>query len=402
VSDAASAETFTLIRNARQLLTLRGPGGPRSGPAMAELGIVPGGALLIHNGVIREAGPTRRVENLAEARNAREIDATGRVVMPAFVDADVALVNASAPNEGGADSIRLMSRRRVLARAAARSEELARYGCLAAGAHTRCAADLKNISRLLRVHRIVQRRPMRIRSIFAPIVTPDLVGQLTSKWLPAVMNQKLAAVLELTVGGPGNTPDIATMREVVVVAAGFGYAIRLRSPWRPEPAQLELALEAGAVGVVAPMDSLSCFASRLTEAGTIRVIPVSQGDDCAGARRAIRCAIGQGAAVALSSSVVTLNMQHVLWLGVQNFGLMPEEAIIATTWNAAYSLRLSRVIGSLAPGKSADLLVMDVDDYRDLGSRAGHSDAGVVMRDGQIVHRNPTPRMDSGSALSLD
>jgi imidazolonepropionase len=369
---------------------------------MAELGIVPKGALLINNGVIREAGPTRRVENLAEARHAHEIDATGCVVMPAFVDADVALVNACAPHEGGPDSIRLMSRRRVLAKAAARSEELARYGCLAAGAHTRCAGDLKNISRLLRAHRTVQGKPLRIRSIFSPIVTPDLVGQLISKWLPTVISQKLAAVLELTVGGPGNTPDMATMREVLVAAAGFGYAIRLRSPWRAEPAQLELAVEAGAVGVVAPMDSLSCFASRLTEAGTIRVIPVSQGEEAAGARQAIRCAVGQGAAVALASGVVTLNMQHVLWLGVQNFGLTSEEAIMATTWNAACSLRLSRVIGSLEPGKSADLLVMDVDDYRELASRGGHRDAGVVMRDGQIVQRNATPRMDSGSALSLD
>ncbi len=369
---------------------------------MAELGIAPKGALLIHNGVIREVGPTRRVENLAEARQAHEIDATGRVVMPAFVAADVALVNAGAPNEGGPDSIRLMSRRRVLAKAQARSEELARYGCLAAGAHTRCAADLKNISRLLRVHRVVQRRPMRIRSIFSPIVTMDLAEQLTSRWLPTVISQKLAAVLELTVGGPGRTPDMATMRKVVVAAAGFGYAIRLRSPWRPEPAHLELALEAGAVAVVAPMDSLRGFASGLTEAGTIRVIPVSHSDDEAGPRQAIRCAIGHGAAVALSSSVVTLNMQHVLWLGVQRFGLTPEEAIIATTWNAAYSLRLARVIGSLEPGKSADLLVMDVDDYRELASRGGHRDADIVMRDGQIVQRNATPRMDSESALSLD
>ena len=150
------------------------------------------------------------------------------------------------------------------------------------------------------------------------------------------------------------------------------------------------------------MDSLRRFASRLTEAGTIRVIPVSHGDGGTGARRAIRSAIGQGTAVALSSSALTLNMQHVLWLGVRDFGLTPEEAIIGTTWNAAYSLRLSRVIGSLEPGKSADLVVMDVPDYNDLTSRAGHRDADIVMRDGQIVQRNATPRRDSGSALSLD
>ena len=63
---------------------------------MTELNIVPNGALLIRNGIIEDVGPARRVENLAGARSAREIDATGRVVMPAFVDADVSLVGCPA------------------------------------------------------------------------------------------------------------------------------------------------------------------------------------------------------------------------------------------------------------------------------------------------------------------
>lgn len=352
---------------------------------MAELGIIAQGALLIRNGVIREAGPARRVENLAEARNAREIDASGCVVMPAFVDADVALVSPAGPDESGADSIRLMSRRRVLAKAAARSDELARHGCVTAGAHTRCAGDLKSVSRLLRVHRMLQRRPMRICPVFSPMITPELVEALVSKWLPAVMRSKLASIVELTVGGPGQMPDMATLRRLVVAAAGFGYAIRLRSAWRVEPAHLELALEAGVIAVVAPMDSLTCFVSRLTEAGTVRVIPVSQGD-CAG--RSLQSAIRHGAAPALSSGDgAALNMEHVLYLGVEHFGLTAEQAIVATTWNAACSLRLTPEIGSLEPGKSADLLVMDVHDYRELAERAGHGYAGVVMREGQIVHR---------------
>ena len=387
VSEPASANQWTLVRNARQLLTLRGPAGPRSGPALTELGLIPQGALLIQNGVIRQVGTTRRVENLAEARNAREIDASGRVVMPAFVDADVALVSSAGPDESGPDSIRLMSRRRILARAAARSDELARYGCLAAGAHTRCAPDLKSIGRLLRAHRTAQPRPLQICSVLSPMVIREIAEQLTVKWLPAVMSSRLASILELTVGGPGHPAEMATLRKLVAAAVGFGYAIRLRSPWRMEPAYLDLALEAGAIAVTAPMDSLTGFASRLTEAGTVRVIPVSQGDRPE-AGRSVRKAIESGAVVALSSGDrSTLNMQHVLCLGVKRFGLSAEEAIVATTWNAAYSLRLTAEIGSLEPGKPADLLVMDVDNYNDLAERAGAGDAGVVMRAGHVVYR---------------
>src|ERR1700686_5153761 len=76
----------TLVRGARQLLTLHGPSGPRRGADLRNLGLIQDGAILIVDGVIREVGSSRRVENLALARQAHEIDATGRVVMPGFVD----------------------------------------------------------------------------------------------------------------------------------------------------------------------------------------------------------------------------------------------------------------------------------------------------------------------------
>ena len=64
-----------LISGARQLLTLRGPLGARRGSDLNELGIIPDGALLIRDGILREVGTSRRVENLAEARGAFEINA---------------------------------------------------------------------------------------------------------------------------------------------------------------------------------------------------------------------------------------------------------------------------------------------------------------------------------------
>src|SRR5579872_1178775 len=81
-----------LIRGARQLLTLRGPVGARRGGALNELTIIPDGALLIRDGILKEIGPSRRVENLADARGAVEINAAGRVVMPGFVDSHTHLV----------------------------------------------------------------------------------------------------------------------------------------------------------------------------------------------------------------------------------------------------------------------------------------------------------------------
>src|SRR5437773_6920495 len=83
----------TLVRGARQLLTLRGPARPRRGSELLELGLIPDGAVLIEDGVVQEAGPSRRLENLNAARDAEEINATGRVVMPGFVDSHTHLIS---------------------------------------------------------------------------------------------------------------------------------------------------------------------------------------------------------------------------------------------------------------------------------------------------------------------
>lgn len=73
------------IRGARQLVTLRGRA-PRRGLELSNLEVIADGSMLIEDGVIVEVGSTRRIENLKAAKGARVIDATGKVVMPGFVD----------------------------------------------------------------------------------------------------------------------------------------------------------------------------------------------------------------------------------------------------------------------------------------------------------------------------
>jgi imidazolonepropionase len=383
-----------------------------------SLNVVKNGASLIKNGVIQDVGPSRRVENLAGARKAREIDATGKLVMPAFVDADMSLVIPS-PIERQVDSsardfasaLRIMSRKRVLAGATETASEWARYGCLTVGAHTGSAADLKNVGKVLRTHQALQSKPLRIRSIFSPVIPSDggksqaaSVETVISKWLPAVRTKKLASVIELTVGRRDSTgenpvdsdPAIENplLRTLAVAAAGLGYAIRLYSATRLEPFHLQLALSAGAIAIVAPNDSLRAFTGPLGAIGCVRVIPATEGlEDGASSAPEIRRAIGDGAAIAISSTCrssgpLSFNMQYLLYLAVHRLGLTAEEAIIATTWNPACSLRLSHVSSSLEPGKAADLLVMDVPDYHELPRRAGHHDASLVMRKGQVVFRS--------------
>jgi imidazolonepropionase-like amidohydrolase len=75
-----------LIRGARQLLTARDAVEPRRGSRVNDLGIVPDGAVLINGTLIEQVGTTRRILNLNAARGATEIDASGCIVLPGFID----------------------------------------------------------------------------------------------------------------------------------------------------------------------------------------------------------------------------------------------------------------------------------------------------------------------------
>lgn len=361
---------------------------------MADLGIVSNGAVLIQKGVIEDVGPARRVENLAGARHAREIDATGRVVMPAFVDADMALVCpvpsaqfAERHPDSESKLLRLMSRQRVQAQAAALAAEWARYGCATVGAWTPCATDMRNITKVLRTHKALQLKPLRIRSIFSPRPDPDV---LVSKWLPSVFQKKLAAVVEFRLDV---FPELL-LRQAAIAAAGLGYAIRLRSSLPLRANDIRLALSAGAIAIVGPNDCQSDLQGALASSGCVCVIPATQMLEN-GVRPAaeVRNTIADGVAIAIASSyrpheTSSFNMQFLLYLAVDRLGLSPEEAITATTWNAACSLRYSHQAGSLEPGKPADLLLMDVPDYRDLPRRAGHHDVGLLIRGGNVVFQS--------------
>ena len=72
--------------------------------------------------------------------------------------------------------------------------------------------------------------------------------------------------------------------------------------------------------------------------------------------------------------------------------MTPAEAISASTINAAHALQLASRIGSLESGKSADLLILSVSDYREIPYRFGVNLVDLVMIKGEIVVRRSEVR----------
>ncbi|HKZ89970.1 MAG TPA: amidohydrolase family protein, partial [Thermoplasmata archaeon] len=85
------------------------------------------------------------------------------------------------------------------------------------------------------------------------------------------------------------------------------------------------------------------------------------------------------------------SMQLVIALACHHNGLTPAQAITGATINAAHAIGRADIVGSLEPGKRADLVVLDLPSYRHLGYRIGGNAADVVVREGrEVPARNAT------------
>jgi imidazolonepropionase len=94
----------------------------------------------------------------------------------------------------------------------------------------------------------------------------------------------------------------------------------------------------------------------------------------------VRALIRAGAVVAIATDFhpgtsPVLSMPEAIAVACSLYGMTPLEALAASTVNAAWVLGLSTSHGTLAPGRRADLVVLDTDAFRQVPYRPGHNPA---------------------------
>lgn len=392
-----------LIRGARQLLTLRGPAGARRGPALNELTIIPDGALLIRDGILREIGPSRRVENLAEARGAVEINAAGRVVMPGFVDSHTHLVFPSPGNPAGeleiaARAVRTGTAKGLIARTRLHLHAMARHGTTTMEAKTGSGPDDRAEVKLLRVLAAFKKEPVDV----VPTVLlrlsdgarPDeAAASAALEWyirelLPKTRQRNRARFADLAWDTdprlhPGFGRYLDEARKL-----GFGCKIHAQGE-RP----------AGAISMAA--NHLAASVDHLEHATNTDTTMMAESRAVAtllpypnrGGRTApVRALIDAGVPIALASDFhprdcPNLNMQTVVALGCLQMGLTPAEAISAATINGAHALGCAGRAGSLETGKLADVLVLNTPDHREIAQHFGMNLVHLSLKRGECIYK---------------
>jgi imidazolonepropionase len=190
--------------------------------------------------------------------------------------------------------------------------------------------------------------------------------------------------------------NLAQSRQILTRAKELGFPLKLHADEFDNLGGASLAAELGAVSadhLVKTSDAdISALAGSETVAVSLPCTPFGLAESAYTPAQKILAADGL-LALATDCNPGTAwceSMQFVIALACRVLKLTPAQAIAAATINAAAAIRRADRIGSIEPSKQADLLLLSVPDYRQLGYRFG---TNLVK---QVIKRGRVYRVESG------
>jgi imidazolonepropionase len=193
---------------------------------------------------------------------------------------------------------------------------------------------------------------------------------------------------------------VAQSRRVLETGQRYGLAPKLHAEQKSHLGGTALAAELRATSV----DHLEYAAEEDIEAlaagGTVAVLlpgaafMLREPRD-APARRLVELGVPVALATDFNPGTSPIcSMPVLIGLACLRLGLSPEEALVAAMINAAHAIGLADEVGSLEPGKLADLLVLDAPSYRHLPYYFASNLVDTVVKRGRVVveHGQPVPR----------
>jgi len=389
------------IVNCSQVVTLAGPARPRVGSEMRQLGVVAPGALLVSGTRIERIAGTDEIEKLIDS-DCEVVDAGGRVVLPGFVDAHTHPVFAGTRVDEFEERIKGATYQEIAARGggiqstvnrtrAASLDDLVtagkRYAAwfLRGGTTTVEAKSGYGLSRedeikiLRAIKRLDEETQLRYVPTFlgAHSIPPeyrarrgDYVSLLIDEMLPQIAEQKLAEYCDVFCEENVFTTDESW--RILSAARCYGLGLRIHADQLSLSGGASLAAELG-TATADHLEHTDAEGIAALKSAGVQPVLLPGSVYALGSPRypAAREMIDAGLAVVLATdfnpgSSPTPSMLTILSLAATHMKLTPAEGITAATINAAYSLNRGDQLGSLEPGKIADLVIHDCEDYREL------------------------------------
>lgn len=411
-----------LIHSASQVITLAG--GPQRGKRLGDLVLIPDGGVLIREGKILDSGPSSDL--IDQYPNEGKWDARGGVLMPGFVDPHTHVVWAGDRAEefesrlAGKTYLEILEAgggilSSVRATRQASIEELkdhTRTRIQTMFAHGTTTLEAKSGYGL---DEITEHKMLRALLDLAEEEVPDLVitylgahavppefagdtagytDHLCDVLLPALKDwwpeQTSKPLPYVDVFCEKGVFDLDQSRQILEKAISLGYPVKIHADEFENLGGASLAAELGAASVdhlvVTSDEDILALGNSDTVAVGLPCTPFGLGEpDYTPAMKiidangilAIATDINPGTAWCES-------MQFAIALACRYMKLTPAQAIAAATINAAAAIGQDKRVGSIEHGKQADLILLDVPDYRHLGYRFGGNLVKTVIKNGKF------------------
>jgi imidazolonepropionase len=420
-----------IIHSAAELVTCSTPDGkrgPRTGAAQGELGVIRNGAVAIRGDRILAVGSSDDIIHRHRGEDTRLVDATGKTVTPGLVDPHTHLVWAGWRDEeyemrlrgatyldimqagGGIMSTVRATRladiselkelaysrlRRMLAHGTTTVEIKSGYG-LSVEDELRCLRAVRDLNIELQKAGTGPRIAATFLGAHAiPAEYADkpeaYVTLVIKEMLPAVVAEGLAEWCDVFCDVGAFNADQSL--RILHAARDLGFHTRIHANEFERVGAIEVAADTECVSadhllVLEPEDI-----TRLRDAGTMAVLlpgtPFSLGLKGYAPARAL---IDAGVPVALATdcnpgTCPSENLALMLSLACTQMKMSPAEAIVAATVNSAYALERGDLLGSLEPGKLADITIWDAPNHRHLAYHFGVNLAEMVFIGGRNTKR---------------
>ncbi len=422
-------EADLLIENASELLII--PGGtekPLLGEGMRDLGIIKDGSVAVRTGRVTAVGKTAKIK--AKFESSEIIDASERVVMPGFVDPHTHLVFAGSREDefemriGGASYMEILqkgggilktvratrkaSRERLLENCRKTLDVMLRHGTTTVEAKSGYGLTTKEELKCLEVMKLANHEhPIEIVSTFMGAHTVPMeykdntdgyVDLITEKMIPKVTTRRLAEFCDVFC--EKGAFSIEQSRRILLKGKEHGLMPKLHADEMTRLGGAELAAEMQAVSadhlLFASDDGLKAMAKR----GVVAVLLPGASFNLmvgryADARKMIRWDVPVALGTDYNPSCLVESQQIVIALACRQMRMTPAEAIVAATINSAHAINRVHEVGSLEPGKRADIIVLNVPNHRFLGYCFGTNLVDKVIKEGRLV-------VDGGRLFKLD